>query len=84
MIKRFDLYINTAELGLMQIADVALLEKQGLISTVGFRCTAVSVRYALPNRDKNRTLQTVSPCMIYNRQIKQHKTLTNRTLPIWT
>ena len=40
MIKRFDLYINTTELGLMQIADVALLEEQGLINTVGFRYTA--------------------------------------------
>ena len=40
MIKRFDLYINTTELGLMQIADVALLEEQGLISIVGFRYTA--------------------------------------------
>lgn len=40
MIKRFDLYINTTELGLMQVADVALLEEQGLINTVGFRYTA--------------------------------------------
>jgi len=40
MIKRFDLYINTAELGVMQIAEVALLEEQGLINTVGFRYTA--------------------------------------------
>src|SRR5690554_1881617 len=40
MIKRFDLYINTAELGVMQVAEVALLEEQDLISTVGFRYIA--------------------------------------------
>ena len=40
MIKRFDLYLNTAELGVMHIADVALQEEHGVISTVGFRYTA--------------------------------------------
>lgn len=39
MIKRFDLYLNTAELGVMHIADVALQEDHGVISTVGFRYT---------------------------------------------
>lgn len=37
MIKRFDLYLNTAELGIMHIADVALQEEQGVVSNVGFR-----------------------------------------------
>ena len=40
MIKRFDLYLNTAELGVMHIADVALQEEHGVISKVGFRYTA--------------------------------------------
>lgn len=39
MIKRFDLYLNTAELGVMHIADVALQEEHGVISKVGFRYT---------------------------------------------
>lgn len=39
MIKRFDLYLNTAGLGVMHIADVALQEEHGVISTVGFRYT---------------------------------------------
>lgn len=40
MIKRFDLYLNTAELGVMHIADVTLLKEHGVLSTVGFRYTA--------------------------------------------
>lgn len=40
MIKRFDLYLNTVELGLMHIADVALLKEQGAITSVGLRYTA--------------------------------------------
>lgn len=40
MIKRLDLYLNTGELGVMHIADVALQEEHSVISNVGFRYTA--------------------------------------------
>lgn len=40
MIKRFDLYLNTAELGSLKVAEAALLEEQQLLTKVGFRYTA--------------------------------------------
>lgn len=40
MISRFDLHINTPQLGVIKVADVALLEEDGHLVQTGFRYTA--------------------------------------------
>lgn len=40
MIKRFDLHINTAQLGVLKVAEVALLEADGRLQETGFRYSA--------------------------------------------
>lgn len=40
MIKRFDLYLNTHQIGIIKAAEVALLEEQQRLKQVGFRYTS--------------------------------------------
>src|SRR5574344_1153524 len=40
MFKRFDLHINTAQLGVLKVAEVALLEADGRLQETGFLYSA--------------------------------------------
>lgn len=75
MIKRFDLYLNTAELGVIHLADVALQEEQGTVSRVGFRYTAKYLNHPqafaidpaqlpLSNKEFNLTCKQAAPAFI--------------------